>query len=204
MMWRFVPLAGLVLLIVIAFCLRPLLQFRRHGSFGIFLFRSGNNAQHVRDALLILLFALLLGQAIAAVLPPSVDLLVAEHRPVHEALQVVGAALMLCGIGLLAVAQLHLGASWRIGIEAGAKPGLVTSGLYRYSRNPIYLGLLMMMVGYASLLPTVLSAVLLVGTYIGMRAQIAGEEAYLVRTYGEAFRDYARRVGRLLPGVGKL
>jgi protein-S-isoprenylcysteine O-methyltransferase Ste14 len=111
---------------------------------------------------------------------------------------------MLCGIGLLAVAQLHLGASWRIGIEAGAKPGLVTSGLYRYSRNPIYLGLLMMMVGYASLLPTVLSAVLLVGTYIGMRAQIAGEEAYLIGTYGEAFRDYARRVGRLLPGVGKL
>ena len=37
-----------------------------------------------------------------------------------------------------------------------------------------------------------------------MRAQIAGEEAYLFATYGDAFSDYARRVGRLVPGVGKL
>ena len=37
-----------------------------------------------------------------------------------------------------------------------------------------------------------------------MRAQIGGEEAYLIATYGEAFRDYARRVGRLVPGIGKL
>jgi protein-S-isoprenylcysteine O-methyltransferase Ste14 len=50
----------------------------------------------------------------------------------------------------------------------------------------------------------VLSAIVLVCAYIGMRAQIAGEEAYLLATYGDAFRDYARRVGRLLPGVGKL
>jgi protein-S-isoprenylcysteine O-methyltransferase Ste14 len=64
--------------------------------------------------------------------------------------------------------------------------------------------LLTTITGYVCLLPTVLSAILLVATYIGMRAQIAGEEAYLLATYGDAFRDYARRVGRLLPGVGKL
>jgi protein-S-isoprenylcysteine O-methyltransferase Ste14 len=204
MMWRFLPLAGVVLLIALALCLRPLLQFYRYGTFGVFLFRSGSTAQHVRDCLLILLFALLLGQAIVATWPRYLDLLVVEGGPAHAALQVAGAALMLCGIGSLAVAQLHLGASWRIGIDANAKPGLVTDGLYRYSRNPIYVGLLATIAGYAALLPTVLSAILLVCTYIGMRAQIAGEEAYLAATYGEAFRDYARRVGRLLPGVGKL
>ena len=203
-MWRFLPLAGVVLLLAIAFFLRPLLQFRRHGTFGIFLFRSGSAAQNVRDCLLILLFALLLGQATVATRPRSVDLLVAEHGLVHEALQIVGSALMFCGIGLLAVAQLHLGASWRIGIETDAKPGLVTGGLYRYSRNPIYLGLLVTMAGYAALLPTVLSLVLLIGAFIGMRVQIAAEEAYLIGAYGDAFRDYAHRVGRLLPGVGKL
>jgi protein-S-isoprenylcysteine O-methyltransferase Ste14 len=202
-MWHFLPLAGLVILIAIAFYLRPLLQFYRYGTFGIFLFRSGSVAQHVRDALLILLFALLLGQAIVATRPGYLDLLVEERGLAHVALQVVGAALMLCGIGFFAVAQLHLGASWRIGIDADAKPGLVTDGLYRYSRNPIYLGLLTTIAGYACLLPTVLS-ILLVGTYIGMRAQIAGEEAYLIGTYGDAFRDYARRVGRLIPGVGRL
>ena len=203
-MWRIVPLAGVVLLLAIALCLRPLLQFHRHGTFGIFLFRSGSAAQNVRDGLLILFFAVLLGQGLAATQPGAIDLLVAEDGVLHQVLQVVGAALMLGGIGLLAVAQLHLGASWRIGIEEGARPGLVTDGLYRYSRNPIYLGLLTTVTGYAALLPTVVSAALLIGTYVGMRAQIAGEEAYLVATYGDAFRDWARRVGRLLPGVGKL
>ncbi len=203
-MWRFLPLAGLVILIAIAFGVRPLLQRHRHGTFGIFLFRSGRTAQHVRDALLIVMFAVLLGQAIVATQPRYLDLLVAEGGPAHEALQVVGTALMLFGIVFFAVAQLHLGASWRIGIDAEAKPGLVTDGLYGYSRNPIYVGLLATIAGYACLLPTVLSAIVLVAAYIGMRAQIAGEEAYLLATYGDAFRDYARRVGRLLPGVGKL
>jgi protein-S-isoprenylcysteine O-methyltransferase Ste14 len=203
-MWRFLPLAGLVILIAIAFGVRPLLQWYRHGTFGIFLFRSGRTAQHLRDALLIVMFAVLLGQAILATQPRYLDLLVTEGGPAHAALQVLGAALMLCGIGFFAVAQLHLGASWRIGIDAEAKPGLVTDGLYGYSRNPIYVGLLATIAGYACLLPTVLSAIVLVCAYIGMRAQIAGEEAYLLATYGDAFREYTRRVGRLVPGVGKL
>jgi protein-S-isoprenylcysteine O-methyltransferase Ste14 len=96
-----------------------------------------------------------------------------------------------------------MGASWRIGIEEGARPGLVTGGLYRYSRNPIYVGLLLTVAGYAALLPTVLSLVLLAGSYAGIRMQIAAEEAYLAATYGDAFGDYAARVGRLLPGLGR-
>ena len=44
----------------------------------------------------------------------------------------------------------------------------------------------------------------LVGAFIGIRQQVLAEEAYLLRTHGDAYRAYARRVGRFLPGVGKL
>src|SRR5215510_1333328 len=189
-MWRFLPLCGVVLLIVITLCVRPLLQLYRHGTLGIFLFRSGNAAQSLRDGLLVMFFGVLLGQAILATRPASLDLLVAEDGSLHRALQVAGAVVMLGGIAFLAVAQLDLGASWRIGIDASTKPGLVTDGLYRYSRNPIYVGLLTTVAGYVALLPTLLSIVLLVCTYIGVRAQIAGEGAYLAATYGDAFHDY--------------
>ena len=41
-------------------------------------------------------------------------------------------------------------------------------------------------------------------TAAGFRFQVAEEEAYLVRTYGDSFRAYAARVGRFLPGLGTL
>jgi protein-S-isoprenylcysteine O-methyltransferase Ste14 len=201
---RFVPLIGLLVLIAIAFGVRPLVQWRRHGTFGIHLFRSGRISQTVRDLLLVLLFGLLVGQAIVVAQSGwgGLDLLVTEDGAVHQTLQALGGMLMLCGIGLLTIAQLDLGAAWRIGIEESAKPGLVTDGLYGYSRNPIYLGLLIAVAGYAALLPTLMSIILLVGSYIGMRAQITAEEDYLLRTYGDAFRDYAARVGRFVPRLG--
>ena len=45
----------------------------------------------------------------------------------------------------------------RIGIEDAARPGLVTGGLYRFCRNPIFLALLVVIAGYTLMLPTVLS-----------------------------------------------
>jgi protein-S-isoprenylcysteine O-methyltransferase Ste14 len=205
MLWRYLPLAGMGLIVLIAGCVRPWLQYRRHGTFGILLFRSGRSTQTLRDGTLVVLMALLIGQAAAAASSRHASsLLVAEQGSLHGPLQWAGALLLLGGIALLAAAQLNLGASWRIGIREGEAPGLVTSGLYRFCRHPIYLGLLAALAGYAALLPTLLSLALLAAAYAGVRVQAAAEEAYLDRAYGAAFRAYACRVGRFLPGIGRL
>jgi protein-S-isoprenylcysteine O-methyltransferase Ste14 len=198
MIWRLLPLTGVLLMIGVACCWRAWMQFRRHGTWGVLLFRSGRPGQTLRDGLLVALFVLLLGQAVVAAGWPE------EKFAATTPGRVTGAVLFLGGIALLVMAQLHLGASWRIGIEEGAAPGLVTSGLYRLARNPIYLALLVVVAGYALLLPTALSFALLLGTWVGVRSQVAVEEAYLLRTYGAAYRSYARRVGRFLPGIGRL
>lgn len=201
---RYVPLVATLLLYAIAGFWRPWLQYRRHGASGFLLLRSGGLAQKVRDAGTVLVFTLLLAQAGMTLGRTSPSLLVSPATSTGLVLSAIGAALMLAGLVLLVVGQLHLGASWRIGIEAGAKPGLVTDGLYRVCRNPIFLGLLVFVTGYALMLPTILSLVLLVALYVGIRQQIAAEEVYLTDTYGDTYRDYARRVGRFLPGIGKL
>jgi protein-S-isoprenylcysteine O-methyltransferase Ste14 len=203
--WRFLPLVGAVLLAGIAFCWRPWLQLRRHGARGILLFRSGGRGQKLRDGLGVVLFILLVGQGVvAAGWPGLLSPLGVDHRSTLEIQYAAGAALLFGGIVLLVTAQLHLGASWRIGVEEGASPGLVTSGLYRFCRNPIFLAVLVIVAGYTLLLPTRLSLLLLLGTTIGTRQQVAAEEAYLLGTYGESYREYARRVGRFLPGIGRL
>lgn len=203
MIWRVLPLIAMLMLTGIALVWRPWLQYRRYGTLGIVVFRSSNRWHNVRDALVTVGFALAMWQAFAGAfyaLGPRLP--IDGHLALFS--NVTGAILMFGGLFVLVWAQLDLGASWRIGIEEGARLGLVTDGLYRYSRNPIFAGLLAMIVGYALLLPTWLSLGLLVGAYIGVRRQISAEETYLLKTYAEAYRTYARRVGRFLPGIGRL
>src|SRR6185503_15576241 len=112
--------------------------------------------------------------------------------------EALAAGLAMAGLGLavLCVSQLQLGAAWRMGIEWSARPGLVTHGLYRWSRNPIYAGLFGVLIGYALILPTPLSwAALLIGAVV-IRMQVLEEERYLSAAYGAEFVEYARRVGR--------
>jgi len=203
-MRQYLPLVGVTALLVITCCVRPLLQWRRHGNLGIALFRSGSRGQDLRDLLLLVLGLLLVGQAVAAVGSPQVGLIAPDGGPAAWALAAAGSLLMAGGMALLAAAQLDLGASWRIGIEKDARPGLVVGGLYRFCRNPIYLGLLVTLAGYTLLLPTLLSLALLGGAWLGIRSQVAAEEDHLRRTYGEDFVAYARRVGRFLPWLGRL
>ena len=194
----------MLILVAIVFVWRPWLQRRRHGTWGVVVFK-GNLAQNLRDAMLFVLPVLLIGQAaVAAWWPEALPLSEADSRAVAGLRSALGAVLLFGGLVLQAAAMLDLGGSWRIGIEEGARPGLVTGGLYRFSRNPIFLALIVVLAGYTLLLPTLRSALILAGTALAVRQQISQEESYLLRTYGEAYRAYARRVGRLLPGIGTL
>ena len=186
------PLAGVTVLIATLFW-RAWWQRHRYGSRGVLLFRSGRWQETLREVLGLALLGLLVGQP-----------LLAQGDKPGSLRMMLGALVMFGGIALLVAAQLNLGASWRIGIERGSSPGLVTRGFYRFSRNPIFLALLVFLAGYALLLPTPLSLLMLAGAFIGIRQQVLEEEAYLVSTYGDAYRDYASRVGRFIPGIGRL
>src|SRR5712691_3097465 len=205
MIATWLPLIGIVVFLSVVCCWRPWLQCRRYGSSGVLFFRSAHWRQNLRDALGIVLAVCLVGQAIAAAgWPASLSPIGVLSQPEARIWQVTGAVVLFGGLVLLIIAQLHLGASWRIGIEEGTSPGLVTSGLYRFCRNPIFLAILITLTGYTVLVPTRLSLALLLGSFIGIRQQILTEEAYLVRTYGDGYRTYARRIGRFLPGIGRL
>ena len=74
---------------------------------------------------------------------------------------------------------------------------LVTSGLYRMSRNPMYLGMALVLSGWAIWLGNPLNVIGL-AIFIGMMnvLQIKPEEAALTEKFGQAYLDYQRRVRR--------
>jgi protein-S-isoprenylcysteine O-methyltransferase Ste14 len=200
---NWIPLIGVVLFVGLGVCWRSWLQRRRYGSSGIVLFRSRDLAQNVREAGILVLVPLLVAEAIACAVAPGFleRFRIAPSTPVMQGL---GAIVLFAGVALMIVAQLELGASWRIGIEENARPGLVARGLYRFCRNPIFLAMLAVLLGFALLVPTWPSVVALLGTYVGIRGAIGAEERYLLRAYGGHYAAYAARVGRFVPHVGRL
>lgn len=73
---------------------------------------------------------------------------------------------------------------------------LITQGIYRYSRNPMYAVFTLSMLGIVVATASLWLLLAMVPYCWAMHGTILGEERYCERTYGEAYREYKRRVPR--------
>ena len=82
-------------------------------------------------------------------------------------------------------------------LRLGENSALVVDGIYRLTRNPMYLGLLLLLTGLAVRLGSV-SPFFLLPVFVAVvhRLQIVHEERFLVTKYGRTYEDYRARVGR--------
>jgi protein-S-isoprenylcysteine O-methyltransferase Ste14 len=84
-------------------------------------------------------------------------------------------------------------------LQPAAASHLVVSGIYHRTRNPMYLGMLLVLLGWALFLSNLLSVVLAAGFVPLMnRLQILPEERALTALFGSAFADYKSKVRRWL------
>lgn len=113
----------------------------------------------------------------------------------------VGAVLIALGQALVILAQAQMGASWRIGIDEGAKTALVTHGLYAHIRNPIYTGLILTLIGAACVAPGPLMISAAIGTSLLIDLQTRREERFMLHVHGEVYAAWMRTTGRYLPGL---
>jgi protein-S-isoprenylcysteine O-methyltransferase Ste14 len=110
------------------------------------------------------------------------------------------AGVVLCAGGLLLLfgSLLSFGRSFRVGIDVDRPDRLVTTGIFAWSRNPIYVAFAAILAGQLLIFPTwILLAYLAAAVWLFHR-QVLREEAFLERHYGREFADYARRVRRYL------
>lgn len=122
---------------------------------------------------------------------------VLRWRHVMHLSQWAGVAVALTGLALIGV-TLALFRRHRTRPEPWEPASaLVEAGPYRFSRNPMYLGMAVAGAGIALFFESVAAFVLLAGVVIVIdRWVIAREEAYLVRRFGDAFAAYRERVRR--------
>lgn len=112
-------------------------------------------------------------------------------------IRLIGCALALLGAIVFVISVLTMKDSWRAGVSESEKTELVTDGIYRFSRNPAFLGFDLLYIG---VLLAYFNIPLLVLTVIGMvlfHLQIVNvEEDFLIVAFGDAYKQYQAKVCR--------
>ncbi len=113
------------------------------------------------------------------------------------------AIVAVAGAAMVIVAQIQMGRAWRIGVREGDAPQFVSHGLFRLSRNPIFVG--MMLVG--------LAAAIVAGSWWAWAAiiifilscigQVRIEEVHLEASFGAAYNAFRAKVPRWLGFGGR-
>ena len=195
-------LAAMALWAATMFGLRDYIQRRRTGASG-FVPPDPGLGWRARGPGLMLLLALLLAPAacvleLRGVLRPLWDTDARGARLAAWTLFLVGwLGTFLC--------QLAMGDSWRIGIDAARRTELVTGGIYGVVRNPIYALVIVSVGALVAAVPNAasLAAFALVALGLDLWVRLV-EEPFLLERHGDAYALYAARVGRFVPGVGRL
>ena len=180
---------------------RVAIQLRRTGSTGLVGLREGAGPA---DLLSGILFVGGIAMGIASPVLVLNDALEPISALDVDPVGVIGIVLAAAGGLAVFAAQLGMGESWRIGVSDEQRTELVTGGWFSLVRNPIYSAMILALLGFALMVPTWLGFAAVIAVAAGLEVQVrAVEEPYLRRTHGEAYRDYASRVGRFVPGIGR-
>jgi protein-S-isoprenylcysteine O-methyltransferase Ste14 len=188
--------------LVLTFGLRILIQLRRTGSTG-FHGLGGRPGSAEWIAGVGFTVALLVGATapVLALLDVVEPIAALDTTAAH----VAGLVLAGGGIGLTFYAQVAMGASWRIGVDPGERTELVTTGPFALVRNPIFAAMLPTALGLTLLVPSWVALTGLAGLVAALELQVrVVEEPYLLRAHGATYSAYSARVGRFVPGVGRL
>ncbi len=125
--------------------------------------------------------------------------IVMNDNPAHISLKIIGAALGVLGVVIFILSVIQMKDSWRAGVPERAETELITSGIYRYSRNPaflgfdlVYLGILYMFFNWWLCFLTAAGAVMLHMQIVNV------EEPFMLDAFGDDYLNYRKKVCRYI------
>ncbi len=136
---------------------------------------------------------------IAAILVVAAEIISIIHDANHSpfAVRIIGAAMCAAGIIIFIIAMLTMRDNRRAGVSKSDKTELVTNGIYRFSRNPAFLGFDLFDIGMLLMYFNPILCVLTAFAVIMYHLQIVYvEEEFLLETFGDEYTEYKKKVFR--------
>jgi protein-S-isoprenylcysteine O-methyltransferase Ste14 len=115
---------------------------------------------------------------------------------------VAGVPCFVIGLWLFYRSHADLGANWSITLEVREQHRVITQGVYRRIRHPMYLALLLYAVGHALVIPNwVAGPSNLIAFAILFTLRVRAEEQMMLDEFGDEYAAYTARTKRLVPGI---
>ena len=188
----------LFLYILVAFVWRSYLVWKRTGINPV-TFKGADNAHDFVGRIFKLVFVLIvLVVFVYSIFPGAYAYTAPIQWLEHRWLTWLGVPLLLLSLLWIALAQSQMGAAWRIGIDTEHRTPLVQEGIFRISRNPIFLGMIITLLGLFLTIPNALTLLAFVLGVVLIGVQVRLEEEYLAQVHLEVYSEYRQRVRRWL------
>ncbi|CAH0335036.1 hypothetical protein FVB9288_00656 [Flavobacterium sp. CECT 9288] len=188
----------LVLYIAVAFVLPSYRTYKQTSINPITFGKTDNAHDYIGFVMKVLIALLFMTVFIYALGDRAYQYLVPISYLMKEVFLIIGLTLIHLSLLWISVAQYQMSNSWRIGIDENNKTELVTKGLFSYSRNPIFLGMIISVTGIFFILPNAVTFFLMLSTYFVIQIQIRLEEEFLEKQHGEEYLSYKKTTKRLL------
>lgn len=158
-------------------------------------------AENRKDGLEIgLLTAAWLGTTIIPVLWVAINVFSFADYPLHPIPYALGLALMVVGLWLFYRSHTDLGTNWSITLQMREDHGLVTSGVYKRIRHPMYTSMFVLGIAQALFLPNwIVGPAYLVTFGAVYLFRVKREERMMLDSFGAEYEGYMQQTGRLLP-----
>jgi protein-S-isoprenylcysteine O-methyltransferase Ste14 len=120
----------------------------------------------------------------------------------HPSFAWLGLLFAIAALGVFHLTHRALGRNWSISLDVRENHKLVTEGIYRRVRHPMYSAFWMWAIAQALLLPNWIAGFAgLVGFGTLYFGRVAREEQMMLETFGDSYRAYMARTGRVFPWI---
>jgi len=186
----------LVAYFIVAFLWRSYVVWKKTGVNPV-VFKGSDSAHDFIGRVFTAVFAVIIVVVVVYAFAPSAY---QYAMPIYSLerrwIRLTGFILLLVSLVWTVLAQVQMGDSWRIGIDNEHSTQLVHTGVFGLSRNPIFLGMMVTLLGLFLVIPSAATLVTLLVGAILIGIQVRLEEEYLTRAHGDRYTEYVRSVRR--------
>ncbi|SNS73225.1 Protein-S-isoprenylcysteine O-methyltransferase Ste14 [Ekhidna lutea] len=191
----FLPIATLLYLLLV-FVLRSVILWKQTGVNPFVFGNTGKAHDYIGRVYKLMVLGTWVSIGIYSFYLPWYSYLVPIQYLEIDWLKTIGLILLVISFLWTSIAQYQMSKSWRIGIDYNEKTELISNGLFKYSRNPIFLGVLISYLGTFLIIPNILSFSILHVTFVTIQTQVRLEEEYLESVQGQDYLGYKLQVRR--------